>query len=242
MALNWQRGYMRLLGAHEQAITVTKIEDILPWYRRITFSGPAFINSIELYPSAWVRLWVPSLDDPSNLRQRGYTLVNPDKASGTFALDFVLHEPAGAASNWAKNAKLGESVEIATSLAKLKLDTSLKNFLLLGDATAIPAINSLINALHETAQITVIIQDEHPDTAALPIRQTSNASLTIVKTSDELLELLATQKPDLATSYVWAAGERKVIAQIRELVRKQWQLPKTQQHTQYYWIEGKPFG
>lgn len=242
MAANWQRGYMRLLGAREQAITVTEVEDILPWYRRITFSGPAFINSIELYPSAWVRLWVPSLDDPSTLRQRGYTLVNPDKASGTFALDFVLHEPVGAASNWAKNARLGETVEIATSLAKLKLDTALENYLLLGDATAIPAINSLIDALPETAQITVIIQDEHPDAAALPIRKTPNASLTIVKTSGELIDSLLAKTPDHASSYVWAAGERKVVARIREIVRKQWQLPKAQQHTQYYWIEGKPFG
>lgn len=60
---------------------------------------------LRAYPPMWIRLWIPSIDIEGKVVQRGYTLVDPDPIMGTFSLDFVLHEPVGAAGFCAENAQ-----------------------------------------------------------------------------------------------------------------------------------------
>ena len=159
-----------------------------------------------------------------------------------FDIDFVLHYPAGAATAWALAAAPGQSVEIAFTPAKLTPDHNLGSYLLIGDATAVPAIISLINYLPVTSNITVLLQDEHPDAAQLPIPHRANVTVSLIAKPSELTAEVSKLKLDPDNSYVWVAGERKIVAAIREIVRKNWRIVKSNQHTQYYWIEGKPFG
>lgn len=242
MAVNWQRALMRMIGAREQPIRVVSVEDLLPWYRRISFSAPDFLRDLELFPTVWVRLWVPSLEDPTVMKQRGFTLVDPDPVAGTFSMDFVIHEPTGPAATWALCAKPGDPVEIAFTPAKLTPDPGIGRFVLLGDSTAVPGINSLLDYLPAGASAEVLLHDAHDDADRLPLRLRDGVTLTLTQTSEEQLAAVRSLDLDLADTYVWAAGERKAIAATREIVRKEWRLPRDRQHTQYYWIEGKPFG
>lgn len=233
---------MRMIGAREQPIRVSSVEDLLPWYRRISFTAPDFMRDLEVFPTIWVRLWVPSLEDPAAMKQRGYTLVDPDPAAGTFAMDFVMHEPTGPAAHWAMHANPGDPVEIAFTPATLTPDPGIGTFVLLGDSTAVPGINSLLEYLPASTTVRVILADDHEDADQLPLRLREGVELTLVRNSTEQLTALRSLELDLDDTYVWAAGERKAIAATREVLRKQWRLPKERQHTQYYWIEGKPFG
>lgn len=176
------------------------------------------------------------------MRQRGFTLVDPDPVAGTFSMEFMIHEPTGPAATWALHARPGDPVEIAFTPAKLVPDPDIGRFVLLGDSTAVPGINSLLDYLPASASVEVILSDRHEDADRLPLRLREGAALTLVQSSAEQLAALRSLDLDLTDTYVWAAGERKVIAATREIVRKEWRLPKDRQHTQYYWIEGKPFG
>ena len=240
MAINWQRTVMRAMGAREQVVTVKQVERVLPWYLRITFSAPEFMKDLELFPTIWIRLWVRDLDDPSALRQRGFTLVDPDPVAGTFALEFVIHEPTGPAASWAIGATPGDTVEIAITPSKLMPDPGISRFILVGDATAIPAMNSFLEYLPQETQTDVVLADPHHDAESL-LRLRADSRLTRVAPTG-LAQALRDLAPDLEDTYIWVGGERWAITQIRGVVRREWKLPKDRQHTQYYWIEGKPFG
>ena len=242
MAVNWQRTMMRVWGAHEFPVTVTSIEDVATSYRRIGFDAGEFFVGRELYPTAWIRLWVPALDNPEHLQQRGYTLVDPDPATKRFSLEFVIHEPLGPAASWALGAKVGDVVEIAMTPAKLMPDTGLGKFVLLGDASALAAINSLLDYLPSTTSTTVVFLAHGDDADQLPFRLHDGVELRFVGSGAEQLAVLRELNLDPADSYVWAAGERKDVAAIRQHIRNELRLPRQQQHTQYHWIEGKPFG
>lgn len=231
---------MRALGARERTVTVERVERVLPWYLRITFSAPEFLRELELFPTIWIRIWVHDLDDPTALRQRGFTLVDPDPVAGTFALEFVLHEPTGPAATWALGAEPGDTLEVAITPSKLIPDPRISRFIFVGDATAIPAINSLLDYVPQATQTDVVLADPHHDAESL-LRLRDDTRVTRVAPK-ELAQSLRDLAPDLSDTYVWAAGERWAITQIRGVVRREWKLPKERQHTQYYWIEGKPFG
>ena len=74
------------------------MEDLLPWYRRVQLLAPGFVRELERFSTTWVRLWVPGLHGSAGVQQRAYTVVDPDPQAGTFALEFVLHQPAGPAA------------------------------------------------------------------------------------------------------------------------------------------------
>ena len=46
-------------------------------------------------PTAWLRFWFPDPTGGKTEFQRAYTLVWADPDTGRFAIDVVLHEPAG---------------------------------------------------------------------------------------------------------------------------------------------------
>ncbi len=246
MATNWQRGIMKALRVKNHAIEVLEATDLTPWYRRLRVSAPGFLDGLALHPTIWIRLWVPSLKRDV-LVQRGYTLVDPDPESGTFSLDFVLHEPEGAAASWARNARPGTMAEIAHTPQRLTIDPTITTVVVVGDASAVPAINSILEALPEATRAHAIVQEAHPDRAELPLPRAGFPGTSVDWVDpdpDGANAVAAIRALDLDTSslYVWAAGERRLVKAVREHARGELGLPRERQHTQYYWIEGKDGG
>lgn len=241
MPVNWQRTVLRAMGARERGLEVTEVRDVLPWYRRVDVRAPGFLRDLEVFPTIWIRLWVPELDGSGRLRQRGYTLVDPDPGSETFALEFVMHEPAGPASHWAQRVQPGDRAEFAFTPSRLEPSRDIGHYLLIGDSSAIPAINSLLRWKPPEARATVLLGDPHADAVSL-IESPSNVELHHVDSSEELIGRLPGLGADLDGTYAWAAGERALVTAVRKIVRGDWKLPKDRQHTQYYWIAGRPFG
>ncbi|MGQ4272392.1 siderophore-interacting protein, partial [Nocardiopsis changdeensis] len=77
-----------------------------PDYRRLHLTDGGMLAATGVHPTMWVRLWFENNGKP---HQRAYTLVDPDVEAGTFSLEFALHE--GVASDWARSAKAGATVE-----------------------------------------------------------------------------------------------------------------------------------
>lgn len=102
----WEGAVLKLMRAKDFEFTVTGVEDVTPHYRRLRLSDGGMLAVTGVHPTMWVRLW---FDNAGRPHQRGYTLVDPDPAAGTFALEFALHE--GCASDWARAAKPGDTIE-----------------------------------------------------------------------------------------------------------------------------------
>lgn len=254
---NWQRGMLRLMRVANHPVTVTQIEDLTPWYRRITFSAPDLVRDLEVFPTLWLRLWVPHPEKPGEVVQRGYTFTEVRPEAGTFALEFVLHEAAGPAGDWAKNVAIGEVREVALTPREPVLPVGVTSLVLVGDVTALPAINSWLPqwASHDDdgpqAQpaITVLVEDPHPlaDLQQLP-RAATHAPLDWHWVSQDgppgaalaarLTELVQPGEPH----YLWGAGEKGLVKAVREVAKGHLNLDRAHQFSQFYWIEGKATG
>ncbi len=243
MVANWQRGVLKALRVRNFSVEVLWAADITPWYRRVRFIAPGFFDDLQLYPSIWIRLWVPSLKRDM-LVQRGYTVVDPDPASDQFSLDFVLHEPEGAAATWARNAAAGSTAEVAITPQRLIIDPAIGTVILAGDASAVPAINSILESLSDGTRAHVLVQEAHVDRAELPLGRADHSETTgqlLDPAPDGAAIVAAIDSLDLDPHdlFVWAAGERRLVKAIREHARGILALPRERQHAQYYWIQGK---
>lgn len=244
---NWQRGVLKAMGVKNHAVEVIGITDFTPWYRRLRLSAPGFLDQLALHPTIWLRLWVPSLSR-DRVVQRGYTIIEPDPESGEFSLDFVLHEPVGPAAHWAKNATVGTRADVAHTPQRLSVDDSLQTLVLAGDTTALPAINTLLAAAPASADKHLVIQDEHPDHDALPLAADARTRVTWTHAETDgssvvdALTASVAEPLDNDRSYLWCAGERRLVKAVREYARGRLELPRHRQHTQYYWIFGRDAG
>lgn len=246
MAANWQRGVLKAMGVKNHPVEVVDVTDITPWYRRIRLRAPGFLDGFAAHPTVWLRLWVRSLTR-DKLVQRGYTILEPDPDAAEFSLDFVLHEPSGAAATWAKDARPGTRAEVAFTPQRLAIDPRTRLFVLTGDTTALPAIDTMLRAVPTGAAKHVVIQDDHDDRHLLPLHRDARTTVSWAapdETGASVVRGLQASLPaDLPeASFLWAAGERRLVKAVREYARVTLGLDRSRQHTQYYWIKGHDAG
>ncbi|SDS08819.1 ATP-binding cassette, subfamily B, IrtA [Brevibacterium siliguriense] len=265
--VNWQRGVMRLFRITNHEVVVTGVKDFTPNYRRIHFSGPELLVQLdEVFPTLWTRLWFPHPEKgDGHLSQRGYTFSAIDLDAGTFSLDFVLHgdlgdadpvdsDDIGPGARWAAHVRPGATIEAALTPARLDLPDDTAHLLLAGDLTALPAINSWCEAVPAEVTITVAItadptevpglpQSEHPNATWHWMNQGSNAEAAPqLRTDRSVTDHLRGLDLDSAGLYVWAAGERSMVKEVRRFAKGDLGLGRSQQFSQFYWFADKPTG
>ncbi|MCX5525097.1 siderophore-interacting protein [Streptomyces bobili] len=227
----WEGAVLKLMRGKDFTFTVTGSEQVTPEYRRLHLTDGGLLAATGVHPTMWVRLWFTNAGKP---HQRAYTLVDPDPAAGTFALEFALHE--GAASDWARAAKPGDTIEATvqgTGFAEPAPAPS--RILAIGDPASLPAINSLLDAL-DTAPATIWFEgggDDLPfrtDPARHDLRRTPRAEL-VDRVKTELPALLAAT----ADPYVWIACDTRTTRTLSAYVRKDLAVPKERTHALGYW-------
>jgi ATP-binding cassette subfamily B protein IrtA len=236
VTIGWQRALVRLLSAGERVVRVTGVEDLLPSYRRVHLLAPGFLRELAPHPTTSVRLRVPDVRT-STLRQRSCTVVDPDLRSGTFALDVVLHEPAGPAGRWAQHVAGGDVVEMTAARGHLALDPTLTTSVLVGDLSSLAAVNSVLLALPPRARTHVVLVGT-PGTAA-HVRRRPGTTVDVVRDEAEQLACLGALEPDRDDCFLWAAGERHQVDAVAALARRGWRLPPQRCHAERYWVRSR---
>ncbi|GAA3648003.1 siderophore-interacting protein [Microbacterium marinilacus] len=244
---NWQRGMMRLLRIANHPAEVIAVDDLTPWYRRILFRSPEVVAAVDPFPTLWLRLWAP---DPRRgegaVAQRGYTFVSLDAAGQTFELDFVLHDVAGPAGDWARRARIGERVEVALTPARIEIPDGTDTLLLAGDVTALPAINTWLESVPAGISTHVLVEDDHADRDALPQTPRPRGTWQWVTREGDRGAALARAVLSVASAgdglYAWGAGEKTLVKNLRGAFRDHLRLDRAHHFTQFYWIEGKATG
>ncbi|TFA81507.1 MULTISPECIES: siderophore-interacting protein [unclassified Pseudomonas] len=157
-------------------------QQLSPHLMRITLASPTVTEMATWAPDQRVKLFFPAVDgSPARLSQgegwyarfrsmlidrrpamRTYTIRHLRAEAGEVDIDFVLHGETGPASRWALRSQPGESMQILAPDSRFsaqeaggfewKPPQTLKQLLLVADATALPAAMGILEELATLAE------------------------------------------------------------------------------------------
>ncbi len=247
MGKGFQGAVMRVLGAKEHLIRVTAVERISSAVIRIDFISETLLYPDGEKPSAWVRAWFPDVAGGSKQSQRGYTLMDPDPATGRFAICFLVHEPAGPASNWAQHAQPGDEL-VAQRMGgdgwELD-DPQPAGYLVCGDVAAWPGIRSILQGAPASVPLRVFIEYTHDDDPQLdlPARPELDLEVTWVPGRADSRALVdALGDTDYRGWKSWVGAESTATRLVKSRLSGEYGHNKGTMHAQAYWIAGRAMG
>ena len=148
-------------------IEVLRLQTLSPHMVRITFTGPELATFGWSGPAAHLKLIVPDVgsheaemplpDGPRSLLMRTYTPRRFDVQSAELDIDFVLHDH-GPAGRWATRAQVGDKLVVMGPAPGYKIDPSAQWFVLAGDDTALPAIETILAELPAQVHAQVFVE------------------------------------------------------------------------------------
>jgi NADPH-dependent ferric siderophore reductase len=155
-------------------VRVTRVEQLSPRMVRVTFTGDDLGAFAWNGAAAHIKLIfpeegqaeppMPQPDGPRSTRMRTYTPHRFDPVVPELDVEFVLHGD-GPASNWAAQAKVGQALILAGPGPSYQIDPEADWFLLVGDDAALPAIETILDALPAEARVRVLLEvaDAHEE-------------------------------------------------------------------------------
>ena len=157
-------------------VKVTRVVRLSPGMIRVTFTGDDLTAFAWNGPAAHLKLifpeegqavpLMPEPDGPRPPRGRTYTPRRFDPTIPELDVEFVLHGH-GPGSSWAAQAEVGQVLILSGPGPNYEIDPEAAWFLLVGDDTAIPAIQTILEALPADARVRVVVevvdeQEERP--------------------------------------------------------------------------------
>jgi NADPH-dependent ferric siderophore reductase len=218
---------------------VVAVRTISPHVQCITLGGQevaAFLKTDGMdAPGAWLKVSFP------NGHVRAYTIRRIDRQAGTLDMEFVLHEH-GPASAWASQARIGERLGISGPRdARFALPPDASWLILAGDATALPAIQSICQVLPAGVKAEIYI--EVPSPADQQVIE-SPAQLEISWLHEQaapgaaLCQALLSKPRPNGDGYIWAAGESGAVRTLRTHFLQSYAMPPWRISAIGYWKVG----
>jgi NADPH-dependent ferric siderophore reductase len=155
--------------SNPRRISVVAVKQLSPRMRRVTFGGSDLSTFAWSGPAAHIKIIFPepglgldtvALPDPEGPRPtttRTYTPRRFDPATQTLEVDFALHGP-GPAATWAEQAKVGQQLVLMGPAPGYAVDTEAPWYVILGDDAALPAIETILEALPAATRTTVLVE------------------------------------------------------------------------------------
>jgi NADPH-dependent ferric siderophore reductase len=174
---------------------------------------------------------------------RTYTIRRYDPVTRELDFDFVLHEEAGPASDWARTARPGDPLIFVGPSPAYRPDPAAGWHLLAGDETALPAIAAILRELPAGAVTRVFAEvEDAAEEAALPASPT--ASVTWVHRSADGTLAGAVAAAELPGGRVdaWLAGERSSMVAVRAHLLEERGFDRRSVRPTTYWRRGEAGG
>ena len=150
MARGLQGVMLRGLGARDHKAMVVETVRLAPHFVRVRMESSTLFDDAKAEPAAWLRFWFPDPDGSNTEFQRAYTISEADVPAGRFAVDIVLHDPAGPASLWARTVEPGATIAVMSLMGSARFevpDEQPAGYLLIGDSASIPAMNGIVGVV-----------------------------------------------------------------------------------------------
>jgi NADPH-dependent ferric siderophore reductase len=147
-------------GKPEMELEVLGSQHLAPHMVSVTFGGPGLAGFQDNgFTDRYVKLVFPRPDGSSVLRT--YTVRAHDPAAGTLRIDFVHHGDAGVAGPWAAACRPGDTITVRGPGGAYRPDLGCDWHLLVGDASALPAIAAALEAVPEGRVVRAVVALEH---------------------------------------------------------------------------------
>ncbi|MFI6291355.1 siderophore-interacting protein [Nonomuraea sp. NPDC050790] len=163
---------------------------------------------------------------------RTYTVRKFTAATGEMDVDFVVHE-GGVAAPWAMRALPGDRVGLSAAHGLYHPPAAAQWQLIVGDATALPAIGRIVEELPAGTRARVYAHVAGPEERQ-EFETRGEADITWLYPGDPGLPEIV-QSHDVTGAYVWAAGEAAAMRAIRKHLRHERRLPADSFATLGYW-------
>jgi NADPH-dependent ferric siderophore reductase len=214
-------------------LEVAAIELVSPGFASITFTGEALADFTSLGFDDHVKLM---FGDPGDGQvRRDYTPRRFNREARELVIEFALHGH-GAASDWARTAAVGQRLLVGGPRGSMIVPLALDWHLLVGDATALPAISRRLEELPAGSRACVLVLAEAADRRAFV--SAAQIDEQWLETGDALLAALrALALPAAETGFAWGGGEAALMAQVREVLLQKG-VPKGHVRVSSYWKRG----
>lgn len=245
MARGFQGAMLRGFGARDHVATVIETVRIAPHFVRIRMTSPTLFEDVDAEPAAWLRFWFPDPDGSKTEFQRAYTISEADDTTGRFAVDVVLHEPAGPASKWARTVRPGATIAVMALMGSSRFgppDEQPAGYLLIGDSASIPGMNGIIGVVPDDVPIEMYLEQHDDDDVLIPLAEHPRLRVHWVARRDERSLAAAIDSRDWSNWYAWATPEAAVLKHVRTRLRDEFGFPKSVIHAQAYWSAGRAMG
>ena len=245
MARGFQGAMLRGFGARDHTATVIETVQIAPHFVRIRMESPTLFEEAQAEPAAWLRFWFPDPEGSKTEFQRAYTISEADVPAGRFAVDIVLHDPAGPASLWARTVEPGATIAVMSLMGSSRFDTldeQPAGYLLIGDSASIPGINGIIGVVPDDVPIEMYLEQHDDNDALIPLAQHPRLRVHWVSRRDEKSLAAAIENRDWSDWYAWATPEATTLKHVRTRLRDEFGFPKSEIHAQAYWSAGRAMG
>ena len=176
----------------------------------------------------------PHFEEGERPTARDFTPVRWDANKGTMVLEFALHAE-GPAAEWAKHAQMGQWVGIAGPRGSMVIPQAFEWHWLLGDASALPAIERRLGELPATAKAVVRIQLDNADDRR-ELQSDAQVDLQWVDSLDAAAQTLDIPQGD---GFIWAAGEHSDMAQLRRTLLAKSGVNAKRMRIAAYWKRGE---
>lgn len=199
-------------------------------YASIGIAADALKELDPLLPADAIRLgWSDGIS-------RALTVVDHDQAAGRIVVDVVDHGD-GALAEWLRRAEPGEQVRLSGPRCEFAVPSGVDEFILLADASAVPAVAGIIGAIPGDRTIWAVVQAaEVADRALIP----AHPGLRVqVEDGDGLLRAFRELDEVGTTACAWLAGERDLVRQARRHATGALGLSRDQLQASAYWFAGR---
>lgn len=245
MARGFQGAILRGFGARDHVATVLETERIAPHFVRIRMESATLFEDAEAEPAAWLRFWFPDPKGSDTEFQRAYTISEADASTGRFAIDVVLHEPAGPASGWARTVEPGATIAVMSLMGASRFDRPEEQpagYLLIGDSASIPGMNGIIGTVPDDVPIEMYLEQHDSNDPSIPIARHPRLRVHWVVRRDDKSLAEAIEARDWSDWYAWATPEAATLKSVRKRLRDAFGFPKSEVHAQAYWSAGREMG
>lgn len=227
------------MALHHVQVRATR--RISPQMVRITLGGPSLADFVDDGPDQRCKLFLPRSgrgapvisDDPDWYRawrelpdevrpiMRTYTIRRARPEKHEVDIDFVLHDIHGPASSWATRARLGDRVALFGPRADYAPVAGCDWQLLIGDATALPAISAIVESLPVTSRAKVLLE---VDSLAEEMTLASCADVSFdwrfldgrsPGRTSQVLDVLRASVLPAGRMSAWVAGEAAMVRAVR---------------------------
>ncbi|MFC3607248.1 siderophore-interacting protein [Stutzerimonas tarimensis] len=219
---------------HRREVTVSRVAPLGDSFVAVTFTGETLDGFLSASFDDHVKFMFE--DATGETIRRDYTPRHFDPARRELTIEFALHGD-GQASTWAQRAAVGQPAVIAGPRGSMIIPADYDWHLLIGDATALPAITRRLEELSAgTRAIVLALQEGAADRRDLHSR--SELQVQWLENPDALVEAVRSLELPSGEGFAWGAGEASIMARVRAVLADEKGHPKEAMRVAAYWRLG----